>query len=116
MLSVSPVEKSGLNEIHFHLLYRCQARFCLRNEVSEAKQLGTKLSVLLAERLQVLLMKRPEVKCRRCGREVTRGLKPHRCRKTSTEVIPPGQQLNLEGCTCKTKTLDGRRYVYCRCE
>jgi hypothetical protein len=74
------------------------------------------LSVLLAERLQVLLMERPDVKCRRCGNEVVRGLKPHRCRKRSVEVITPGQQNNLEGCSCKVKTLDGRRYIYCRCE
>lgn len=103
MLSVSNVRKSGLNEYHFYLLNRCQ--------------LSTKeLSVLLAERLQVFLMKLPEMKCQRCGNEVVRGLKPHRCRKRSVEIIIPGQQLNLEGCSCKVKTLEGRQYVYCRCE
>ncbi len=61
-------------------------------------------------------MKLPEMKCRRCGNEVIRGLKPHRCRKRSSEVIFPGQQLNLEGCTCKTKAFAGRTAIYCRCE
>ncbi len=102
MSSVFIVEKSGLNELHFYLLYRCH-------------RVRTILSVLLAERLQVLLMPVPDRYCRRCGREVVRGLKPHRCRRKRSEVIPPGQQLNLQGCTCKTKTLEGRHYVYCRC-
>ena len=103
MSFVSFVRKSGLNEIHFYLLYRCQIS-------------AEELSVLLAERLQVFLMKLPEMKCRRCGNEVVRGLKPHRCRKRSKEIIIPGQQFNLEGCACKVKTLEGRQYVYCRCE
>ncbi len=103
MLSVLNVRKSGLNEIHFYLLYRCQMS-------------ADVLSPLLAERLQVLLMPLPERYCRRCGNEVVRGLKPHRCRKKRSEVIIPGQQLNTMGCACKTKTLEGRHYVYCRCE
>ncbi len=72
------------------------------------------LSVLLAERLQVLLMS-DEV-CPRCGANIGMFTIRHRCRRKKSKVIPPGQQLNLEGCTCKVKTLDGRQYVYCRCE
>ncbi len=103
MLSVSNVRKSGLNDVYNYLLYRCQMS-------------ADVLSVLLAERLQVLLMPVPDRYCRRCGNEVVRGLKPHRCRKKRSEVISSGQQLNLEGCACKVKTLNGRTMIYCRCE